>query len=159
LYSRANPIRFIDPNGEKEREGWQAGTVDNQSSQTIYVATDRDGETLVFPLDKGELSKDFVEDADAIVIGRGLKIDGMTEGAFKLGAGDVVIKDGPNGTLTIGGDFDLTLLLSYAAGKAGMVDVETARQENWILPVDEQVAREVKEQLQSDAAPRSQEQK
>jgi hypothetical protein len=83
------------------------------------------------------------------VLGKGFMLDGVTEGAFKVGAGDVIIKDGPDGSLTIENKLNPDLLVSYVLRRAGNVSIEEARTEGWVLPVNEKAARELKEQLRA----------
>ena len=69
------------------------------------------------------------------------------------------INDGPDGGLTVDGELNSGLLFSYAIGKAGMVDVEEARSEGWVIPADEKAAREIKDQLKAEKTKNSQRKK
>jgi len=144
-YVRNNPMRYLDPDGLTERTGWTAGTVVNRSTQTILIAGDTGGRTVVIPLDPGESSDDYLQDTDAIVVGSGQDIDGATSGAFKLGTSDTVVTGTEAYNLRI--DRDMEYFLSYAAKRAGYQSREEATQNGWTEPQNMEEAREQKEEL------------
>jgi hypothetical protein len=131
-YARDNPILYIDPDGKEDRKGSQAGTIFNFSGSTIWVSADVAGTTYVIPLEFGESSQSYFEDADAIIVQYGQNIDGEASGAFKIGGADVEIENGDSGSLELIRDGEYPLY--FSAGRAGHFSSAFANSQKWIIP-------------------------
>lgn len=154
-YVLGNPIRYIDPDGQEEREGTLAGVVVNNSSEVIWVAGDVDGKMVVIPLLPNESSAAYFQDADAIVVDPGIAtaegaqlaptIEGEGSGAFKIGASSVEV--GNSGPM----DLDLSRSAGYGVswllGRSGFLSPSEAKREGWVVPKDRQAAEKKKEDL------------
>lgn len=154
-YALNNPIRYVDPDGQTEREGAAAGVVVNQSSEVIWVAGDVSQKTYVIPLQPGESSAQYFGDADAIIIDPGTadqsgqSIEGETTGAFKIGVSEVGVVGTSRGELSL--DRSAGYFLSYLFGRAGFLDVHEAQDEGWVIPKDRQATEKIKQKLQREA--------
>jgi RHS repeat-associated protein len=154
-YALNNPLRYVDPNGEEEREGAMAGVVVNSSSEVIWVAGDVEGKAVVIPLLPGESSTTFFQDADAVVIDPGIvsqqgatlgpSIEGQSSGAFKIGVSIVVVEDA--GPLNLGLDGSAGYAGSWLLGRAGFTDASEAQRQGWVLPSYREDAEKKKEEL------------
>ena len=166
-YALGNPVRYIDADGEMEREGALAGVVVNRSNDVVWVAGDVGGKTYVIPLKPGESSQSYFGDADAIVIDPGVtssigaqlgsSIEGESEGAIKIGTGNVAVGDG--GPLELDLDRSIGYLLSGIAGRAGFLSAEKANKEGWVIPKDRKGAEKTKQELQQLEEKRKREEK
>ena len=155
-YALGNPIRYTDPDGEVEREGFAAGVIVNQSSEVIWVAGDVGEKTYVIPLKPGESSDKYFGDADAIVIDPGVvtskgallgsSIEGETEGAFKIGISEVAVND--DGPMNLDLDRTIGYFTSGIVGRAGFLDAKEAQKNSWVIPKDRQGAEKAKRELQ-----------
>lgn len=126
----------------------------------IWVASDVDGKLYVIPLEYGESSSVFFEDTDAVIIGNGQEIDGETEGAFKLGGGDVDVENGEESSLEISRDGEYVAY--YVGGHAGYTDSEEAARQGWVVPKDKaavEAARRDKEDLRQRSLDKAKEEK
>ncbi len=156
-YALNNPLRYVDPDGREERGGLLAGVVVNNSSEVIWIAADVGKETFVIPLNPGESSATYFQDADAIVIDSGVatsqgallapSIEGESSGVFKVGASTVSVEN--SGPMDLDLERSLGYLGSYLAGRSGFLDVKAAQNENkgWVIPNDRQAAEKKKEEL------------
>ena len=166
-YALGNPVRYTDADGETEREGVLAGVVINRSNEVVWVAGDVGGKTYVIPLKPGESSQSYFGDADAIVIDPGIassngarlgsSIEGNSEGAIKIGTGQVTVGD--DEPLDLDLDRSIGYLLSGIAGRAGFLSTKQAKKEGWVIPGDRQGAEKTKQELQQLEAKRKREEK
>jgi RHS repeat-associated protein len=163
-YALNNPSRYVDPDGQDEREGLWAGVVVNNSSEVIWVAADVGKETVVIPLNPGESSATYFQDADAIVIDPGVaspqgallapSIEGESSGAFKVGVSVVEVEN--SGPMDLDLERSLGYLGSYLIGRSGFLDVKAAQKvnKNWVIPKDRQAAEKKKEELRKQVEER-----
>ena len=155
-YALNNPIRYVDPSGRTEREGWQAGVIVNNSSEVIWIAGDVGNKTYVIPLNPGESSTTYFVDADAIVIDSGEigpegaslapSIEGEMSGAFKIGASVVHVED--SGSMDLGLNRSSGYAASWLVGRAGFLEAKQAKREGWVIPSDRKAAEKTKQELQ-----------
>ena len=75
-----NPINYVDFLGREQRKGWQAGTVENKSNESVYIYGEQ-GEG--YELKPNEQSRTFLEDTDAVVFPDGR--------VYKVGSQDITI--------------------------------------------------------------------
>ncbi|MFL6192609.1 MAG: RHS repeat-associated core domain-containing protein, partial [Thermoanaerobaculia bacterium] len=158
VYALNNPIRYLDPDGQNEREGALAGVVINNSSEVVWVAADVGKETIVIPLNPGESSASYFQDADAIVIDPGVEtpqgsqlapsIEGQSSGAFKIGVS--VVEVGDAGPLALDLERSIGYFGSYLAGRSGFLDAKSAEREKWTIPKDRKAAESRKEELRRE---------
>jgi hypothetical protein len=154
-YVLNNPLHYIDLDGQEEREGILAGVIVNNSSEVIWVASDVGDETIVIPLNPGETSATYFQDADAVVIDPGTvtsqgavlapSIAGETSGAIKIGASVVGVEDA--GPLNLGLNRSSGYGVSWLLGKAGAVDAKEAQKQGWVIPKDRGAAEKRKDEL------------
>ena len=163
-YVMNNPLRYNDPTGRDEQEGWKAGVVVNNSNQTIWVAGDHNNRVVVVPLKPGERSDAYLVDTDAIIPGPSQSIDGQRSGAFKIGASTVSV-DG-NGPTKLGINRGVGYVANAVVGHAGHVDPATAKKNGWIAPATPKAAADaakdaasVKQQKQQQERQQEQQQK
>jgi RHS repeat-associated protein len=154
-YGLNNPVRYIDKDGQVEREGQLAGVIVNRSSATIWIAGDVGNKTYVIPLEPGESSDSYFKDADAVVIDPGEltpkgavvepSVEGKQSGAFKIGVSEVEVSDA--GPLNLDISRGIGYVGSWALGRAGYLDSEEAQANGWVIPKDKEKAATDKEKL------------